>query len=377
MKKILIIMQSLDGGGAEKVLIDILKYFNLDIYNVSICLLDKGGVYLKDIPKNIELLPYFHHSEFYMPVKKVSRKLNLMNAYYSMERFFFRKFIKIEYDIVISFMEGQSLKYHSFIFDRCKKNISWVHINFNLNHWSSTFFKNHNEEELIYNLLSCIVFVSNDAKAEFNKLFKITHPSQKVIYNLIDRNNILNKSNKEDIEKHKFTICCVGRLYSQKRFDRAINVAKILKDKGFDFELWILGIGPLELDLKNQVKALGLTNFVKFWGFIKNPYPIMKKSDLYLMTSDTEGYPLVICEAICLGLPIVSTNITGVNEILDDGTYGVLTSFKETEIANILSELITNPIKLNNLSLLSQERARIFNPQNTMSEIYELLENTI
>jgi glycosyltransferase involved in cell wall biosynthesis len=374
MKKVLIIMQTLVGGGAEKVLVDILKYFDTEEYNVSLYLLFKKGVYLKDIPENIKLLSHrYRGCMFYRLIRKTCRILNLINLYYSIERILFRRFIKTEYDTVISFMEGEPLKYHSFIFDRCKTNISWVHINLNKFHYTSSVFRNNKQEEQIYNKLSYIVFVSNDSMVEFNKLFNVTAPVQKVIYNLIDKNNIISRSKEQDVEKQKFTVCCVGRLGHQKRFDRAINVAKILKDSGFDFELWILGTGLLESELKDLVNSLNLTDCVKFYGFVKNPYPFMKKSDLFLMTSDTEGYSLVVSEALCLGLPVVSTRITGPYEILDNGKYGILTGFEASEIADVLTELMSNPQKLKGLSESAMERSKIFNPENTMSEIYEVI----
>jgi glycosyltransferase involved in cell wall biosynthesis len=373
MKKILIIMQSLVGGGAEKVLIDILKCFDTNKYEVSLYIIREEGVYLNDIPQNIKRISYGKMTYLcFRIIRKICIRTNLNNVFSAIEKRLFRRLISEKYDAVISFMEGLPLKYHSFIFNKCNNNISWVHINLNKSHWTSCFFKSQ-EEEILYNMLSTIVFVSKDAKIEFNKLFHITKPIQKVIYNLIPTDDIILKSNEYEVEKHKFTVCCVGRLALQKRFDRAIDIAKILRDMGHDFEFWILGQGPLEPELKDKVQSLNLMDYVKFLGFIKNPYPYMKKSDIFLMTSDTEGYPLVICEAICLGLPVVSTNITGVNEILDNGKYGILTSFQTSEISMILNELMSDAVKLNNLSQLSKERAKMFNPKDIMSEIYELI----
>jgi glycosyltransferase involved in cell wall biosynthesis len=370
-------MQSLAGGGAEKVLIDILKCFDTNKYNVSLYLIRNRGVHLNNIPKNVTRLSYGKTICFCSRIiRRICLQTNLSSSiFYAIEKKMVRRLINEKYDTIISFMEGLSLKYHSFVFDKSDNNISWVHINLYKNHWTtSVFSKKNKEEEELYNTLSGIVFVSKDAKIEFNKLFNITKPIQKVIYNLINKDDIILKSNEYEIEKQRFTICCVGRLTLQKRFDRVIEIAKILKDMGHLFEFWILGEGVLELELKNKVKSLNLTDYVKFLGFIKNPYPYMKESDIFLMTSDTEGYPLVICEAICLGLPVVSTNVTGVNEILDNGKYGILTSFQTLDISIILNELMSDSVKLNNLSQLSKERSKIFNPKEIMAEIYHLID---
>lgn len=370
-------MQSLNGGGAEKVLVDILANFDVENYTISLCVLNKGGVYKKDIPNNIKLidyLPWLRMSHFFRRVERRLRKTKLFSIYLMMEQVRFKRTIQMEYDAIISFMEGESLRYHSFIFEKSKNNISWVHTNFKINHWSSAFFANDKQEEQIYNMLSSIIFVSKDAQTTFNEIFKIKSPRQKVIYNLIDRNSIIHKSEEQIINKQKFTICCTGRLAPQKRFDRAIKAAKIVKDKGLDFELWLLGEGYLEVELKKLVSSLDLTDYIKFLGYIKNPYPIMKVSDLFLLTSDTEGYPLVVCEAISLGLPIVSTNVTGVGEILDNGKYGILTNYSETEIADALIKLISDKAELFKFSMLAQERSEMFKVENTMLSIYSLIE---
>jgi glycosyltransferase involved in cell wall biosynthesis len=379
MKKILIIMDALNGGGAEKVLIDILRHFDTDKYSVCLCLLNKEGAFLDDVPPSIKLLAYKHFIAYRL-ISKICQKIHRIEVYYSMERFFFRNFIKEEWDTIISFMEGTPLKYHSFLFDRCKNNVSWVHINLEKKHWTFFVFHSNEREEQTYNQLTTVVFVSKDAQESANRLFDIKRPNQKVIYNLIDRNDIIEKSQVECLSERgyeavqqKFTICCVGRLCRQKRFDRAIDIVKILVDRGLDFELWILGKGILEKELKEKTASLNLQEQIKFWGFVKNPYPYMRKSDMLLITSDVEGYPLVACEALCLGLPIVSTNVDGMNEILDNGKYGIVTNFQALDIANVIEELMTNQLRIDDLSKLAEERANIFSPENTMSEIYNVI----
>lgn len=376
MKRILIIMQSLGGGGAEKVLVDILRNFDTNSFKIDLCLINQDNVYLDAVPKYIKILPYYKKSLIRNITSKIYRKLKLKKKYYLTEKIYFRRYIKDNYyDIVISFMEGESLMYHSFIFDKCSKNISWVHTNLRLNHWSSVYFKNNKEEEEAYRSLYHIVFVSEDAKLEFSKIFKVEDVRKKVIYNLIDKREIILKAKGGDIKKRQFTICCVGRLIEAKRFDRAIDIVYILRQKKIYVDLWILGTGKLEGILKKQVESLNLTDCVTFWGFITNPYPIMQCSDLFLITSETEGYSLVLSEALCLGLPIVSTNISGVRETLENGKYGILTNFNNYDIANSLGTLILDKSELDNLSHLSQKRSNIFQAEYVMSEIYNLLKS--
>ena len=216
-----------------------------------------------------------------------------------------------------------------------------------------------------------IIFVSQGAKEAFSKLFDISE-KLKVIYNIIDYQTINQKAATSIPEKTKFTICNVGRLTEQKRQDRLLKIAKILKDKGFEFEIWILGEGKLELQLKNQAKALEVSDVVKFLGYQANPYPYIKVSDIFVLTSDTEGYPTVVCEALCLGKPVISTNITGSDELLANG-IGILTGFEPDAIAEQIGRLIQSRELCSHYARLAAQRGQRFQPQDVMAQIYSLL----
>ncbi len=105
----------------------------------------------------------------------------------------------------------------------------------------------------------------------------------------------------------------------------------------------IYGLSVKEV-LKKSLKAMsheyGMDDCVHFLGFQKPSYPYMKEADIYLNTSEAEGYPLVVCEALCLGLAIVATDISGASEILASSEYGLLVSEKEEDIYNGLKRLM-------------------------------------
>ena len=169
--------------------------------------------------------------------------------------------------------------------------------------------------------MDCIVFVSKDAKDKFLELYDIDKARCIVQFNLIDAKAVRELALSKTIKKDKLTVCMVGRLNPQKRYDRALRVVKRLKDDGLDFKLWILGEGGLEGQLRAMIAELGIENYVLLKGFVKPAYAYMKAADIYWNTSEAEGYPLVVCEALCLGLPVVATDICGSNEILAAGEY--------------------------------------------------------
>lgn len=369
MRNILIIHETMNGGGAEKVLCDILANFDYERYCVDLLLVYKKGIHLNRIVKNVNVYSIYEQD------KPLVEKI-LFNIKPLLDIWQKRKIKKIvkqnTYDTIISFMEGVAAKYHSFVTNYASCNISWIHCNLSQNHWSEKYWRSIKEESGFYQSLNHVFCVSTGAKSEADLLFHLLGNSS-VLYNLIDWKDINKKANMNEVSKNKFTICNVGRLVSAKRQDRIIEIAKMLKKKGLDVDFWILGTGTLESELKNKALEYDVSNMVHFLGFQINPYPYIKAADLFLMTSDTEGYPLVICEALCLGKPIVSTNVTGVDELLANG-IGVVCDFNVEEIVNEIIKLVMNADVLSTYADLSERKGLEFDKQTILNRIYSIIQ---
>lgn len=375
-KKILFIMPALPGGGAEKVLIDILKRIDREVFSLSLLLLYREDYYTSKIPDDVEVL--YIHKRSTLNHERLMRQLKEKAGYHLVWDTYYRHRIRIllkhkHYDSIVSFMEGAAVRMHSYIFDKASRNVSWVHIDLLTKHWSKDFFKNLEQEKSIYEKMDGIAFVSNEAKEQFKKLFDFKNENLQTIYNPIPRNEIINSAKSIEIDKEKFTIVLVGRLNRQKRFDRAIEVAKKLHDDGFDFEMWIIGEGELRAELNALIDRYDLNDVVKLFGFKNPPYPYMTSADLYLSTSDSEGYPLTLCEALCLGIPVVSTNTAGPTEILQNSRYGILCEKSVESVYLATKGVLVNPERLKSLRESSRERGKNFNPEKVMNEIYAFL----
>jgi glycosyltransferase involved in cell wall biosynthesis len=283
-----------------------------------------------------------------------------------------------KFDSVVSWKEGESALFHSFIFHRKnQKNITWIHTNLSLNHWTMFWVYNNKTalEQKIYRNkhLSNLIFVSQSQKSCFQTLYPDACPTQSVIYNLIDKDHIIQKSQQFEVPKRQFTICCIGRLSIEKRIDKAMQAAKELKERGYSFELWIVGGGFCYEELTAMIDRLDLTDCVKMLGYQPNPFPYLKAADVLLLTSDTESFSLVLCEALCLSKPVVSTPTFGPVELLER-KYGIISAFDVSSIANCLAELMIDKDLYANLSELSLQRAsQLFDVEKTMQQIYELL----
>ena len=159
----------------------------------------------------------------------------------------------------------------------------------------------------------------------------------------------------------------------QKRFDRLINVCAMLKRDNYDVDTWIIGEGQLRPNLEQQIQRLGLNESVSLLGFKDPPYPYINQADLFVSTSETEGFSLVVAEAFALGIPVVSTKTTGPIELLEEGKYGVLVEKDELSIYKGVKLLIESDEQRKHYAKKSLERSQSFDIGNTMVEIYNVL----
>lgn len=373
-KKVLFLMPALVGGGAEKVLVDVLRHFDYSKYDLTLFLEFYEGVYLNDIPAEVGVISL--HGKNNLWFQRLHRRLAgchlLATFYYWIYRLLFLWMLRGKrFDVAISFMEGSAVRFHSYIFHKAKKHLSWIHIDLLRKHWSLDFFKNETEEASIYNMMDKVVFVSNDARRSFLKMYPVVEASRCCVqYNLIDVENIRQTAGCMRVDKNKLTICMSGRLNRQKRYDRAVDVARLLDDAGYDFELWILGDGELRPMIEQRIQDYGLEHKVLLKGFVKPPYSYMLQSDIFLNTSEAEGFSLVIAEAFCLGIPVVATKTTGPSELIGNSEYGLLVDEDETAIYEGLKFMIDNDIVRKMYREKALERSKIFQVEETMRQLY-------
>ncbi|MCH7724294.1 MAG: glycosyltransferase, partial [Bacteroidetes bacterium] len=121
-----------------------------------------------------------------------------------------------------------------------------------------------------------------------------------------------------------FRLIYVGRIDNEKRVDRAIDLISQLKKENVDIHLFIFGNGDLMNEIRLQIERLNVQKLITFLGIVKNPKIYFKLFDTLILTSDREGLPLVIWEAMSQGLPIISTDVGGVKEIINDARCGLL-----------------------------------------------------
>lgn len=171
------------------------------------------------------------------------------------------------------------------------------------------------------------------------------------------------------------TLVAAGRFTSQKRFDLAIAALQQLHHKyQLDANLLILGEGALRPQLEAQVEKLGLHDRVFLPGFVANPHAYMRRAQAFLLTSDYEGLPRVVIEALAIGCPIVATNCpSGPDEILESGKHGWLVPVGDVDaIAQALASVLTQPDLAEQRRHSGQQRVQAYTLE-IVAQQYEVL----
>ncbi|HDZ8845004.1 TPA: glycosyltransferase [Aeromonas veronii] len=370
-KKVLFIMETLGGGGAEKVLIETLKRLDFSKYAITLLLLRCDGVYLSQVPQNVTLkflLPTepsgFFRRKILFSIKK--RWWNLVINTKWLASFIFRE----RYDVGVAFLEGNSSLLLSHL-NAIVRKIAWVHIDLLCHQILS-----RKVERTVYKKMDNIVCVSKGAQNALLKLYPEVKPYTQVVYNPVDIEGIMRKSHEPITSEGQIKVIAIGRLCNaQKGFDILLAAHKINIDAGVKYHLTILGEGDDRAGLESFININNIGDSTKLLGFKENPYPYLADGDLFVMSSHYEGYPVVLVEAMALGKAIVSTNCTGPNEALDGGKYGVLVPVGDANaLALAIRKMIENKKMLSTYSSLSKERAKIFNLRESMRQIEKLLD---
>ena len=368
MKKILFGITSLTLGGAERVLVDLANEL-CDKFEITIFTIYANGEFEKQLSKKIKLKSLYNkqYSELSGIEKKIIPLKVLLN-----KKSIYKKSIKENFDVEISFLEGPVTRLFSVKNDKTRK-ISWVH-----NDISRVFGNNLKSKikQIIdiktYSKYETLVFVSKENLKNFNETYKMLSDIKKeVIYNYTDMDKILRKS-KENIEtnfnKNTINFLTVARLVPQKAIDRFIRVhSKIIKE-GLKHEVFIIGDGPEKENLKKLIKENNVEETFHLLGQMENPYPYVKEADYFCLLSNFEGYGMVLDEAKILGKSIIITN-TAAKEAVKDYKNSTILGNNEQEIYIGLRKVIQSGKK--NLDIDDQKE---YNNKKIIEQVVELIE---
>ena len=205
-----------------------------------------------------------------------------------------------------------------------------------------------------YKMADQIIVNSNEIKKTLKNKYNL---NSNLIYNELDRKNIIDKSKKRINIKFSNSypvFISVGRLDQNKNHIFLIEAFNNLK-KALKYNLLILGSGNENKYLLNKINKYQLHNYIKIINYRDNPYPYIKFSQFIVLPSKIEGYPNVLLEAGVLGKLIISNNTSGPREIIEKDKRGYLFSIKSySKFFNILNKIKNKKVNKNKVDNLKK-----------------------
>lgn len=320
MKNITFIISSLNSGGAERVISIISKSLSQH-FNVSIILLLNGFPRAYDIDKNVSIIecPKFRG--------KFLKWINIII-------YLHKEMKKSTTDVYISFCTIENIVSLIANIHTCKKLI--------ISERNSPIAEKKNSlikllKRVFYQKCDWIVFQTKQAQFEY--LEKIRKKSS------IIPNPIISSLPKWDFEHLKPIICSVGRLAPQKNYPFLLKTFKLFSQEYPQFKLQIFGEGDLKNDLINLCDELGIKEKVVFKGNQKGVHEMIKDNYMYIMTSDYEGMPNSLMEAMGIGIPCISTDCPsgGPKQLITDNVNGYLVEMNNIDqLLNKMKQIISS-----------------------------------
>lgn len=372
-KKILFMVSSMNIGGVEKSLLSLLSVIPKDKYDITVLTLEKKGGFLEYIPEHVKLReaewfkdirPIIMESpqntiKRYLRARNIFKIPSFIYSYYKSkntgDRYIYYKNILKSipnsneyYDAAIAYA-GPTEIIDVYITHKvnANKKIAWVHFDISQHKINEKLY------EKLYGKFDKIFAVSNEANKKLNEIIPSTRDKSEVLLNIISKdliNEMVEEEIEFDCEFDGIKIVTVGRLSKEKGQDLAIKTLYKLKKMGYIVRWYCIGDGIARGDYENLIRQNKLENDFILLGEMPNPYPYIKKSDIYVQTSKHEGYCLTLAEAKCLCKPIISTNFIGAYEQLEDNINGYIVEFNEKELYEKVKCLIDNKNKRENFT---------------------------
>lgn len=379
MKKILFIVPSLGMGGMERVLVNYANLFCGRNYDVTVYNLTSGDQAItQHFDKKI------HYIEAYSPVKNVLHAgiSNLIAGNYRMTswqkwldrksaKFLHDKYVKEHFDIEVAFFGMESLKIVSGCTDPSTKTVAWIHGEQKENDFAP--ISKYEDAVEIISKIDKVICVSKRAMDTVPRVYQRKHELF-VVNNPNDTKKIRTLS--EELgspAKKSFTFVNASRFDDkQKGYSRMLRVCKKLVDEGFQFDFWLVGDGIDFEKIKNLIQEYKLDN-IYLLGKQANPYKYIKNADMYVCFSYSEGFSMVMMEAVILATPMLSTDVPGASEMLDDGKYGMIVENSENGLYEGMKRILSDEELYHHIQSMAELRKDYLSEEKIMDRVEEII----
>ena len=363
MKKILFLIHDLHHGGAEKVLVNLVNNMDPEQFEIHVTALFGGGV------NEQFLAPHVHfRAIFPKPFPGNSHVMKLFSP-----RLLHRMFVKERYDVEIAYLEGPAARTISGCTDPDVKTVCWLHCTMRSDAEFSIGFRNAAEAKQCYSHFDRGVFVSEGVLEAFRNYCPMQH--MQVLYNTNESDKLL-KLAAEDAELNGTGLhwCGVGKLVKNKCFDRMLRIQKRLLDGGYPVHFLALGEGDQRTSLEQYVRDNGMEEHVTFLGYQTNPCKYVAKCDLFVCASYAEGFSTAATEALIVGTPVCTVEVSGMKEMLGSSNeWGIVTENDENALYEGIKRLLDDPALLAHYKKQAAERGKTFSTENTVRAVQDML----
>ena len=366
MKKILFLIHDLGQGGAEKVLVNLVNHMDRSKFDISVTVLFGGGVNEQFLAEDICFRAIFP-KEF--PVNSKFMKLMSPEQLHKL-------CVKDTYDIEISYLEGPSARVISGCKNPNTKLVSWIHVEQHTMSRLSSSFRNEQEAYKYYNRFDQTICVSQYVHDDFCRIMNFQKPC-KVLYNTVESNKILEwscQSEKELLKDGKIRLIAVGTLKKSKGYMRLLSIIRRLRNNKYPVHLYILGTGPLQSEMENYIRNYELQDAVTMLGYQMNPYKYVAKCDLFVCASFAEGFSTATTEALIVGVPVCTVEVSGMREMLgENNEWGVVTKNEYEALYQSIKQLLDEPGLLQHYKKQAEIRGKDFSTVKTVQAVEKLL----
>lgn len=320
-RNILIFMQNLAGGGAERVVLNIIKKLDKDRFNICLVLVSKTGELLDQLPEHIELinLNKISTSSAVLPLKKAINQFKPDIVFSSLARTHIVLYLALRLSGVKSHLILRSPNSPKQYMK--SKPIGLI----------SRYLLG-----VAYRSCKLLIAQTDSMKSELIEYHGVKKEKIKVFLNPVDFGNIdlLIKNTVNPFDNDYINIVAAGRIIEQKGFDVLIESFATVVKANPKFRLFIIGedvIGE-KTKLEKLAQTLSISDYISFLGFQSNPYKFYLNADLYVLSSRWEGMPNTVLENLYLEKCVVATKcIPFLSDIIEDGKNGVLVDVEDTQ----------------------------------------------
>ena len=343
-RRIAIFLSDLEGGGAQRITVNLLKGFSPQLFDLDLVLISATGPFLGQVPKHVNVIdlkassvttairPLARYLRRSRPVVLMSH-LSHVNVGALLARRLAgtrTKVVLVEHNNLSSAKRGTPRRFRLRAAPQ-RRLLPRI----------MRFF---------YRQADAVVGVSEGVSGYVGKRFKVPKARVHTIYNPIVDDELLKRSDGPPehpwlLEAQPPTLIAVGRLTTQKDFPTLLRAFAEVRQKR-DCRLIIFGEGSKRADLGALAKDLGVSEEVSLPGFTQNPYAAMNRAALFVLSSRWEGLPTVLVEAMACGCPVVATDCpSGPNEILEGGRYGRLVPVGDAQaLADAILQTLETPL---------------------------------